>query len=155
MLTIMTPTVASQHSLRAVASVTDPMNCNDANDGVPVGMVRLTNSVGMRGPSSQCSPRAAWAAVSRTVTYLGDPVPNLHLIVVLVLGLALEVWMIVEGVAVFRIARRVRAARRAERLTQAEAERALAGPSGATIDEDGAVHAPSRIGATMPAGGGC
>ncbi len=97
----------------------------------------------------------SWAAIAKMQIYLTNPVPNLHLILVLGISLVLEAWMIVEGVAVLRTARRVHRERKADHISRAQAERHLAGPSGATIDEDGVVHEPTEIEKPIPAGSVC
>jgi len=82
-----------------------------------------------------------YAAVWQIGKFAEAPAANWHLIAVLVVGLALEAWMVVEGIAALRIAARVRA----EGLDPRAAQLALAGPSGRVIDGDGVVaHAGER-----------
>ena len=86
----------------------------------------------------------SWAAVAKMIGYFDEPLVNLHLIVVLAISLALEAWMIVEGLAAFRISRRVRAQLASAALTQEQAQLALAGPNGTVIGADGIVRNPGE-----------
>jgi len=88
----------------------------------------------------------SWAAAGQLRLFSGDPATgafswdqvqtNLHLILVLAIGLVLEAWMLFEGFSAFRLARRVRK----QGLDARQAQIALAGPSGAPITPDGVIH---------------
>jgi len=71
-----------------------------------------------------------------------------HLVVVLAIGLALEAWMLFEGIAVWRLARSVR------HLAREQAQLVLAGPSGAIITADGVIQSASEA-SDMPDGKVC
>jgi carbon starvation protein len=82
----------------------------------------------------------SWAAIGQLRVFGRDPGANWHLLLVLGIGLALEAWMLVEGVNAFRLARRVRR----EGLPLEQAQMALAGPSGAVIGTDGVILDPGE-----------
>ncbi|MDH3592599.1 MAG: carbon starvation protein A, partial [Planctomycetota bacterium] len=84
----------------------------------------------------------SWAGISLFGRFARDAAANWHLLFVLSIGLVLEGWMIVEGVSVYLLSRRVRR----ERMEPDRARLALAGPSGAVIDEHGIVQDPGATG---------
>jgi carbon starvation protein len=86
----------------------------------------------------------SYAAVSQLRRFAREPAENWHLLLVLAIGLLLEAWMIVEAVAAFRIAKRVRQRLQAQAMSAEEAQLALAGPSGALIGEDGIIRNPGE-----------
>jgi len=81
-----------------------------------------------------------WAALWQIQHFSTAPGANWHLITVLVIGLILEAWMIVEGLSALRLAARTRA----QDLDPLQAQLALAGPSGRVIDPEGVIHHPGE-----------
>jgi len=69
-----------------------------------------------------------------------------HLVAVLAIGLALEAWMVVEGFAAWRLSRRVRR----EGLHGTALQAALAGPSGAVIDDEGVIRPAAQTAGDTP-----
>lgn len=84
----------------------------------------------------------SWAGISQLDVIIegGHLAERWHQALVLAIGLALEVWMIVEAIAVFRIARTVREKLAASLLTAEEAQLQLASPTGAIIDVEGVIR---------------
>ena len=81
-----------------------------------------------------------WAALWQIRFFSQTFARHWHLVTVLVIGLVLEGWMIVEGVNALRIARRVRE----KDLHPLQAQLALAGPSGKVIDSEGVIGHPGE-----------
>ena len=79
-----------------------------------------------------------WAALWQISRFAESFGQNWHLIVVLSIGLVLEAWMIVEGIAALRAAARVRG------MEREQAQLALAGPSGRVIDGEGVIRHPGE-----------
>lgn len=95
----------------------------------------------------------SWAAVVQLVQFAQQPADNWHLITVLAVGLVLEGWMFVEGVAAWRLAGRLRGER--AKLSEAELESAWLARGGAAIGPDGVVRRPPGSGTSGERQVGC